>query len=288
MTTTTGLINNATRRANALAAGLAGELLRRQPGLSWRRGDRRQRRLHQVQRAAARAAQAPLARPAVPEQLRVREGLQFGAVLAAHDRGKSVRRPARKGGVTHAFKGNWTYELPFGQGRRFGGSAGPWLDRLIGGWSFDGIARVQSGTPARLRQRAAGRHDARMNCRSHSSCGSTMRTESSTCCRRTSSTTRPGIQRQRDVGHRLQRRGTNGPLYRTRQHGRLHRDGRRFWRLRFEQRRGNRAAAGAVRPECGQACGGQGPVELRIPCGVPQCIQPPVVHTGHGTRRRSG
>jgi hypothetical protein len=64
----------------------------------------------------------------------------------------SFRRPRVKtidggteGGVTHAFKANWTYELPFGQGRRFGSGAGPVLDRIIGGWSFDGIARIQSG-----------------------------------------------------------------------------------------------------------------------------------------------
>jgi hypothetical protein len=50
-----------------------------------------------------------------------------------------------EGGVTHAFKGNWTYELPFGQGKRFGAGAGPVLDRLIGGWSLDGMARIQSG-----------------------------------------------------------------------------------------------------------------------------------------------
>jgi hypothetical protein len=50
-----------------------------------------------------------------------------------------------EGGVVHAFKSNWTYELPFGQGRRFGSGAGPVLDRIIGGWSFDGIARIQSG-----------------------------------------------------------------------------------------------------------------------------------------------
>jgi hypothetical protein len=50
-----------------------------------------------------------------------------------------------EGGVTHALKANWTYELPFGQGRRFGSGAGPILDRVIGGWSFDGIARIQSG-----------------------------------------------------------------------------------------------------------------------------------------------
>lgn len=58
---------------------------------------------------------------------------------------KSVLQSGTLGGVTHAFKGNWTYELPFGQGRRFASSAGPVVDRLIGGWSFDGIVRLQSG-----------------------------------------------------------------------------------------------------------------------------------------------
>ena len=51
-----------------------------------------------------------------------------------------------EGGLTHAFRANWVYELPFGQGRRFAGGVGPWMDRLVGGWSLDGIARIQSGT----------------------------------------------------------------------------------------------------------------------------------------------
>ena len=51
-----------------------------------------------------------------------------------------------EGEVAHTFRANWVYELPFGQGRRFGSDAGPSMNRLIGGWSFDGIARMQSGT----------------------------------------------------------------------------------------------------------------------------------------------
>jgi hypothetical protein len=58
---------------------------------------------------------------------------------------EKVQQTGGEGGVTHALKANWTYELPFGQGRRFGSGAGPILDRVIGGWSFDGIARIQSG-----------------------------------------------------------------------------------------------------------------------------------------------
>jgi Carboxypeptidase regulatory-like domain len=87
---------------------------------------------------------------------RMSDGFQFYASYAF---GKayiserySLRTPRQKvldtgaeGGVTHAFKANWVYELPFGEGRRFGAGSGPWVNRLIGGWFFDGIARIQSG-----------------------------------------------------------------------------------------------------------------------------------------------
>jgi hypothetical protein len=49
------------------------------------------------------------------------------------------------GGQTHAFKINWVYELPFGQGKRFGSGVSRWADMLIGGWEVDGMGRVQSG-----------------------------------------------------------------------------------------------------------------------------------------------
>src|SRR5207244_8808638 len=43
------------------------------------------------------------------------------------------------GGVAHAVKGNWLYELPFGRGDGSG------KDLLVGGWSIDGVARLQTG-----------------------------------------------------------------------------------------------------------------------------------------------
>ncbi|HEY0876750.1 MAG TPA: TonB-dependent receptor [Vicinamibacterales bacterium] len=87
---------------------------------------------------------------------RLSAGLQFNASYVfgkAYTSSRySLRTPRVKtmdggteGGVVHAFKTNWTYELPFGQGHRFGSGVGPVLDRIIGGWSFDGIARIQSG-----------------------------------------------------------------------------------------------------------------------------------------------
>jgi hypothetical protein len=64
----------------------------------------------------------------------------------------SFRRPFKdrinagdEGGVTHAIRGTWVYDLPFGRDRQFASSAGPLMDRLVGGWSIGGTARIQSG-----------------------------------------------------------------------------------------------------------------------------------------------
>jgi outer membrane receptor protein involved in Fe transport len=46
--------------------------------------------------------------------------------------------------LTHQIKGNWVYDLPFGEGRRLDS---PRLRRLIGGWSISGFLTWQSGTP---------------------------------------------------------------------------------------------------------------------------------------------
>ena len=49
------------------------------------------------------------------------------------------------GGVTHTMTANWVYELPFGRGKRFGSNANSVVNRIIGDWSFQGVARFQSG-----------------------------------------------------------------------------------------------------------------------------------------------
>ena len=49
------------------------------------------------------------------------------------------------GNVRHVFVGNWMYQLPFGRQKRFLANANGLLDRIVGGWSFQGVARLQSG-----------------------------------------------------------------------------------------------------------------------------------------------
>ncbi|MBY0493635.1 MAG: TonB-dependent receptor [Cyanobacteria bacterium] len=49
--------------------------------------------------------------------------------------------------VRHQINTNWLAELPFGQGRRFGGGVGNAVNQVIGNWSFAGLLRWTSGFP---------------------------------------------------------------------------------------------------------------------------------------------
>lgn len=48
--------------------------------------------------------------------------------------------------ITHVIKANAVYELPFGAGQRFLNNGG-FIDKILGGWSLNGIFRWQSGEP---------------------------------------------------------------------------------------------------------------------------------------------
>jgi hypothetical protein len=49
--------------------------------------------------------------------------------------------------VRHQINTNWLAELPFGQGKRFGGGVGGAMNALIGDWSIAGLLRWTSGFP---------------------------------------------------------------------------------------------------------------------------------------------
>jgi len=49
--------------------------------------------------------------------------------------------------LAHQFNTNFSYQLPFGSGQRFGSTASGWVNRLIGGWQWNGIVTAQSGFP---------------------------------------------------------------------------------------------------------------------------------------------
>ena len=49
--------------------------------------------------------------------------------------------------ITHRFVMSYLYELPFGRNRRFASGAPALVNAIIGGWQFNGITTLQSGTP---------------------------------------------------------------------------------------------------------------------------------------------
>jgi hypothetical protein len=48
--------------------------------------------------------------------------------------------------VRHAIKTQWDWIIPVGRGERFGANMAPWLNAIIGGWSFMGTGRIQART----------------------------------------------------------------------------------------------------------------------------------------------
>jgi hypothetical protein len=136
---------DATRRANALTAGLPANFLIANPdklGGAIVTGHGNFSDYNSIQFELRR---------------RLANGVQFNASYVYGVGSQSVRysfrapRETRKaagtteGEVTHAFKINWMLELPFGRGKRFASNAGSVLDRIIGGWQIHGNARIQSG-----------------------------------------------------------------------------------------------------------------------------------------------
>ncbi len=87
---------------------------------------------------------------------RLSQGLQFQtsyvrghgdeSVFLGFGGGNVFRRDTGDpGDLSHAFKSNVVYDLPFGRGRRFGGNSGGIMDRVIGGWQVSVASKVQSG-----------------------------------------------------------------------------------------------------------------------------------------------
>jgi len=50
----------------------------------------------------------------------------------------------RNTGIPHAIQGLFSYDMPFGRGKRYGANINPWLDGIAGGWTFSGTVRFQT------------------------------------------------------------------------------------------------------------------------------------------------
>ncbi len=51
----------------------------------------------------------------------------------------------------HVLVLSWSYELPFGRGKKLGSNWNPFVSHILGGWQANSIERYQSGTPIGIR-----------------------------------------------------------------------------------------------------------------------------------------
>jgi hypothetical protein len=139
-----GLMGSATRRANAATAGIPANYFVANPDLLGGAFI-----TTNIGKSTYDSMQVELRR-------RYADGLQFQtSYVLGHGEVSNwetwrreqvmIRDAGSPGDVTHQIKANVVYDLPFGQGRRFGGNANTFVDTLIGGWQVGFSARVQSG-----------------------------------------------------------------------------------------------------------------------------------------------
>jgi hypothetical protein len=136
----TDLDGNATRRASAIAAGLAANFFVLNPTVnevnvyeSKAFSDYHALQI-ELKRRLANGLQVNGSYQYAYERGSVNLGEHFGRVLDPTDN------------VRHAFKTQWNYSLPIGRGQRFGANLHPLLNALLGGWEFNGNGRVQART----------------------------------------------------------------------------------------------------------------------------------------------
>lgn len=70
-----------------------------------------------------------------------------GPNFTIRDGGLELAKNIQAFDITHQFKFDATYELPFGKGRMFFGGSNSWVDGFIGGWTILPTVRWQSGSP---------------------------------------------------------------------------------------------------------------------------------------------
>lgn len=151
----TSFENDATRRANAIANGRPSNFFRANPAVP-----AGSFLLQSDARSWYDSAQIEVRRR-LSDGLRLQASYVFSKAqsnAAGSAGGGQSNYTLREGGIalaknlqpfdiTHVFKFDATYDLPFGTGRRFFGSASRLANLFVGGWTILPTVRIQSGTP---------------------------------------------------------------------------------------------------------------------------------------------
>lgn len=134
------LDGNLTRRQNALAAGLPENFFIPNPRVddvnvtdSGAFSDYHALQV-ELRRRLSRGLSASVNYQYARESGSAFDGFSFGRTMV------------EGGNVRHAIKGQWDWTIPVGRGQRFGADMHPVLDAIIGGWSMNGVGRIQART----------------------------------------------------------------------------------------------------------------------------------------------
>jgi hypothetical protein len=134
------LDGNSTRRANALAAGLPANFFIPNPRVddvnvmdSGAFSDYHALQF-ELRRRLSRGLSASANYQYAIERGSAFDGFSFGRTMVS------------SGNVRHAIKGQWDWTIPVGRGQRFGANMHPVLDAILGGWSMNGVGRIQAAT----------------------------------------------------------------------------------------------------------------------------------------------
>jgi hypothetical protein len=141
---------DATQRSNALRAGLAANFLVANPHLLGNGTNQAGANVVENSERTTYHSMVLEFRRRPMNGLSFQSNYVFGRALESQFYSLRVDSPlvpngGAEGDVTHAFKFNAVYELPFGQGQRFAGGVNSFANAFIGGWSVAGNARLQSG-----------------------------------------------------------------------------------------------------------------------------------------------
>ncbi|HPW19204.1 MAG TPA: TonB-dependent receptor [Vicinamibacterales bacterium] len=142
--------SDATYRANGIAAGYPANFFYMNPGMSggaWvtgREQDALQSNYDAVQIELRRRMSSGLLAQASYQYILRQQSTQ-NITVREDPMWVDLERGRSEGSSRHAFKINWVWELPFGQGKRFASGVSRGLNLIIGGWTFDGTGRIQSG-----------------------------------------------------------------------------------------------------------------------------------------------
>ena len=80
------------------------------------------------------------------ERINSFEGIGFsGQILNAWNPGQF--RAVSDFDAAHQINANWVWELPVGQGKRYGSTMGKFLNAVVGGWTLSGLYRWSTGYP---------------------------------------------------------------------------------------------------------------------------------------------